>query len=48
MHCKIVDDRLLIGGRPATFVPSPNIGGRIEPTQDDELMRLLKLYGTMP
>lgn len=29
---EIIAERLLIDGRPATFAPSPNIGGRIEPT----------------
>lgn len=28
---QIVNDRLVIGGRPATYVPSPHHGGRIRP-----------------
>lgn len=32
MRFDIVNDRLIINDRPARFVPSPNQGGRIEPT----------------
>lgn len=32
MHYQITNDRLVIDGRPARFVASPNHGGRIEPT----------------
>lgn len=32
MQYEIKDDRLLIDGHPVRFVPSPNQGGRIEPT----------------
>jgi len=31
MQVMIEDDRLFIDGRPATYKPSPNVGGRIEP-----------------
>jgi N-acetylmuramoyl-L-alanine amidase len=31
MQFEVSNDRLVSGGRPVPFVPSPNVGGRIEP-----------------